>query len=89
MIQAVADKDTQDNYNALLTRREKTLKINSELYGKASENGRRMLDQGRRPDQAHERVGGPGRQVCAAQLQQQGRAAVEVRGAGSGQGHRT
>ncbi|WP_375161733.1 methyl-accepting chemotaxis protein [Bradyrhizobium sp. RDT46] len=49
MIQAVADKDTQDNYNAMLTRREKTLKLNSELYGKASENGRRMLDQAAGP----------------------------------------
>ncbi|WP_375305468.1 methyl-accepting chemotaxis protein [Bradyrhizobium sp. A11] len=49
MIQAVTDKDTQDNYNAMLTRRERTLKLNSELYGKASENGRRMLDQAAGP----------------------------------------
>ncbi|WP_339028253.1 methyl-accepting chemotaxis protein [Bradyrhizobium symbiodeficiens] len=49
MIQSVTDKDTQDNYNAMLTRREKMLKLNSELYGKASENGRRMLDQAAAP----------------------------------------
>lgn len=49
MIQSVTDKDTQDSYNAMLTRREKMLKLNSELYGKASENGRRMLDQAAAP----------------------------------------
>ncbi|UPJ60253.1 methyl-accepting chemotaxis protein [Bradyrhizobium sp. 192] len=49
MIQAVTDKDTQANYNAMLSRREKMLKLNSELYGKASENGRRMLDQAAGP----------------------------------------
>ena len=49
MIQAVSDKDTQDNYNAMLTRREKMLKLNSELYSRASEAGRRMLDQAAGP----------------------------------------
>ncbi|MFK4505488.1 methyl-accepting chemotaxis protein [Bradyrhizobium daqingense] len=49
MIQAVSDKETQDNYNAMLTRREKTLKLNGELYSKASENGRRVLDQASGP----------------------------------------
>ncbi|KYG98073.1 methyl-accepting chemotaxis protein [Bradyrhizobium sp. DOA1] len=49
MIQAVSDKETQDNYNAMLTRREKTLKLNSELYSKASEAGRRLLDQAAGP----------------------------------------
>ena len=49
MIQAVSDKDTQDNYNAMLTRREKMLKLNGELYSKASEAGRRLLDQAAGP----------------------------------------
>jgi len=49
MIQAISDKDTQDNYNAMLARREKMLKLNSELYGKASEAGRRILDQAAGP----------------------------------------
>ncbi|MEW6150710.1 MAG: MCP four helix bundle domain-containing protein, partial [Pseudomonadota bacterium] len=49
MIQAVSDKDTQDNYNAMLTRRVKMLKLNGELYSKASEAGRRLLDQAAGP----------------------------------------
>ncbi|WP_407117200.1 methyl-accepting chemotaxis protein [Bradyrhizobium sp. LMG 9283] len=49
MIQAVSDKDTQDNYNAMLARREKMLKLNGELYSKASEAGRRLLDQAAGP----------------------------------------
>ncbi len=49
MIQAVSDKETQDNYNAMLARREKMLKLNGELYSKASEAGRRLLDQAAGP----------------------------------------
>ena len=49
MIQAVSDKETQDNYNTMLARREKTLKLNGELYSKASEAGRRLLDQAAGP----------------------------------------
>jgi len=45
MIAAVSDKDTQDYYNAMLARREKVLKLKDELYGKASEAGKHMLDQ--------------------------------------------
>ncbi|TPQ36404.1 methyl-accepting chemotaxis protein [Bradyrhizobium guangdongense] len=49
MIQAVSDKDSQDNHNAMLARREKTLKLFNDLYGKASDNGKRMLDQASGP----------------------------------------
>jgi methyl-accepting chemotaxis protein len=45
MIAAVSDKDTQDNYNTMVSRREKVLKLRDELYGKASEAGKHMLDQ--------------------------------------------
>ena len=45
MIAAVSDKDTQDNYNTMVSRREKVLKLKDELYGKASEAGKHMLDQ--------------------------------------------
>ncbi|MBR0777370.1 HAMP domain-containing protein [Bradyrhizobium diazoefficiens] len=49
MIQAVSDKETQDNHAAMLVRRDKTLKLFSDLHGKASENGKRMLDQASGP----------------------------------------
>ncbi|MCK1740440.1 HAMP domain-containing protein [Bradyrhizobium sp. 139] len=49
MIQAVSDKETQDNYNAMLVRREKTLKLYNDLHGQASDNGKRMLDQASGP----------------------------------------
>jgi methyl-accepting chemotaxis protein len=45
MIHAVSDKETQDNHAAMLVRREKTLKLYNELYGRASDAGKRMLDQ--------------------------------------------
>jgi methyl-accepting chemotaxis protein len=44
MIAATTDKDSQDNYNVMLARRDKVLKLRDELYGKASEAGRQMLD---------------------------------------------
>jgi methyl-accepting chemotaxis protein len=49
MIQAVSDKETQDNHNAMLVRREKTLKLYNDLHGQASDNGKRMLDQASGP----------------------------------------
>src|SRR5215471_16976898 len=45
MITATTDKDTQDSYNTMLARRDKVLKLKDELYGKASEAGRHLLDQ--------------------------------------------
>jgi methyl-accepting chemotaxis protein len=45
MIGAVTDKDTQDYYNTMLARRDRVLKLRDELYGKASEAGRRLLDE--------------------------------------------
>ncbi len=45
MIQAVTDKETQDNHSAMLARREKMQKIFNDLHRQASETGRRVLDQ--------------------------------------------
>jgi hypothetical protein len=56
MIEALSDKDTQDNYDAMLARRTKVLKLRDELYSEASEVGKRALDQA----------------VCAAQFKQKG-----------------
>ncbi|WP_407177434.1 methyl-accepting chemotaxis protein [Bradyrhizobium sp. STM 3562] len=44
MIYATTDKDTQDNYNNMTARRDKVLKLRDELYGKASDAGKRILD---------------------------------------------
>ncbi|QIO35906.1 HAMP domain-containing methyl-accepting chemotaxis protein [Bradyrhizobium sp. 1(2017)] len=49
MIQALSDKETQDNHAGMLTRREKTLKLYNDLHGQASEAGRRVLDQASGP----------------------------------------
>jgi methyl-accepting chemotaxis protein len=45
MIHAASDKEAQDFYNTMIARRDKVLKIRDELYGKASEAGKQMLDQ--------------------------------------------
>jgi len=45
MISATTEKDAQDNYKTMVSRREKVLKLREELYGKASEAGKHMLDQ--------------------------------------------
>jgi methyl-accepting chemotaxis protein len=45
MIRATSDKDIQDFYNVMNSRRDNALKIRDELYGKASEAGRQLLDQ--------------------------------------------
>ena len=49
MIYATNEKDTQDNYKAMLARRDKVLKLRDELYGKASETGKQMLDAATAP----------------------------------------
>ena len=49
MIYATNEKDTQDNYKAMLARRDKVLKLRDELYGKASETGKQLLDAAAAP----------------------------------------
>src|SRR5579883_1440448 len=49
MISATNDKDMQDNYNAMLARRDKMLKLRDELYAKASDAGKRILDEAAAP----------------------------------------
>jgi methyl-accepting chemotaxis protein len=49
MIEAVSDKETQDNYDAMLARRSKVIKLRDELYGMASDVGKRVLDQSAAP----------------------------------------
>jgi methyl-accepting chemotaxis protein len=49
MIAAVSDKDVQDNYNTMVARRNKMLKLRDELYGQASDVGKRILDQAAAP----------------------------------------
>ncbi|WP_024513500.1 HAMP domain-containing protein, partial [Bradyrhizobium sp. ARR65] len=44
MIYATTDKDTQDYYSAMVARRDKVLKLRDELYSKASDAGKRILD---------------------------------------------
>jgi methyl-accepting chemotaxis protein len=44
MIHAASDKEAQDFYTAMVGRRDKVLKIRDELYSKASEAGKQMLD---------------------------------------------
>jgi methyl-accepting chemotaxis protein len=45
MVFSTSDKDVQDYYNAMIARRDKVLKLKDDLYGKASEAGRRILDE--------------------------------------------
>ncbi|SDT55089.1 HAMP domain-containing methyl-accepting chemotaxis protein [Bradyrhizobium canariense] len=49
MISAKSDKDTEDNYNTMLARRNKVLKLRDDLYGVASDIGKRALDQAAGP----------------------------------------
>jgi methyl-accepting chemotaxis protein len=49
MLAAVSDKDTQDNYDTMLARRNKVLKLRDDLYGEASDVGKRALDQSAGP----------------------------------------
>jgi methyl-accepting chemotaxis protein len=46
MIQATSDKETADNYKAMLERRDIGLKHKDELHGMATEQGRRLIEQG-------------------------------------------
>src|SRR5262249_55478988 len=45
MISSVTDKDAHDYYTTMMARRDKVLKLKDELYGKASDAGKRILDQ--------------------------------------------
>src|ERR1700761_1714791 len=49
MIYATSEKDTEDNYKLMLTRRDKVQKLRDQLYGKASEAGKQMLDAAAAP----------------------------------------
>jgi methyl-accepting chemotaxis protein len=49
MLAAVSDKDIQDNYNTMLARSKKAVEQRDELYGEASDVGKRMLDQAAGP----------------------------------------
>jgi methyl-accepting chemotaxis protein len=49
MISALTDKDTQDNYNAMMAGRDKMLKLRQNLYGSATETGKQVLDQAATP----------------------------------------
>ena len=49
MIAAVTDKDTRDNYNTMIERRNALLKLRDRLYGQASDEGKRVLDQSTGP----------------------------------------
>ena len=49
MISAVTDKDTQDNYNAMMAGRDKVLKLRQNLYNNATETGKQVLDQASAP----------------------------------------
>ena len=49
MIEAVTDKDTQDNYDTMLARRAKVIKMRDELYSQASEVGKPVLEQSTAP----------------------------------------
>jgi methyl-accepting chemotaxis protein len=44
MIHASSDKEAQEFYNTMISRRDKVLKVRDELYGKASEAGKQILD---------------------------------------------
>jgi methyl-accepting chemotaxis protein len=44
MIYATNEKDTQDYYSTMVARRDKMLKLRDELYGKASDAGKQLLD---------------------------------------------
>jgi methyl-accepting chemotaxis protein len=61
MIYAASEKDTKDFYAAMLARRDKALKIREDLYGKASEEGKRILDEAgakiKRMNELEEQIG--------------------------------
>jgi methyl-accepting chemotaxis protein len=45
MIYAASEKDTKDFFAAMVARRDKALKLRDEIYGQASEEGKKILDQ--------------------------------------------
>jgi methyl-accepting chemotaxis protein len=45
MVHAASEKETQDNYNLLVSRRDAVLKLREELHSVASEGGKQLLDQ--------------------------------------------
>src|SRR6202012_216891 len=45
MVHATSEKETQDNYNLLVSRQENVLKLHDEIYAAASEAGKKLLDQ--------------------------------------------
>jgi methyl-accepting chemotaxis protein len=45
MLAATSEKEVQEFYTTMVARRDKTLKIRDELYGRASEGGKQILDQ--------------------------------------------
>jgi methyl-accepting chemotaxis protein len=61
MLAATSEKDIQEFHNSMVVRRDKALKIRDELYGKASEGGRQLLDQAtvklKRYDELQEQIG--------------------------------
>src|SRR5882757_1470907 len=61
MIYAASEKDTKEFYAAMLARRDKALKIREDLYGKASEEGKRILDEAgakiKRMNELEEQIG--------------------------------
>ena len=61
LIYAASEKEAQDLYNTMTGRRDKTLKIRDDLYGKASETGKQMLDNAvariKRMNELQEQIG--------------------------------
>jgi methyl-accepting chemotaxis protein len=49
MIAALTEKEARDNYNAMIERRNALLQLRDRLYGQASGEGKRMLDQASGP----------------------------------------
>jgi methyl-accepting chemotaxis protein len=60
MVHATSEKETQDNYNLLVSRQEKVLKLRDEIYAGASEAGKKLLDEAtaklKRVDQLEEQA---------------------------------
>src|SRR6202012_5655472 len=45
MVYSTNDKDTKEYYSTMLERRDRVLKLRDQVYGKASEDGKRLLDE--------------------------------------------
>jgi methyl-accepting chemotaxis protein len=61
MLYAASEKETREFYSAMVTRRDTVLKLRDEIYSKASEEGKKLLDQAasriKRMDELEEQVG--------------------------------